>query len=426
MTTSSNRAAGPGPATVVGAGQGGLHLAIGLQKQGFDVTLLSDKTPAEMLAGPAGASHGLHRRSMLFEEEAGVDCYQHIVRHHTSGIEMRVSLDGKDVVSHFTSLYAEPMRAIDTRFKFALLTELFERRGGNVRYGNATIADLEELADQGPVFVATGKGELGAAFQTDESRSMWDTPQRHLMLLLIEGLRFDDPQKFSMIEFTASPGRGEMFYSPNLHMTNRAISTVLFEAIPGSDVDLMMDVKTPEDAIRVTKELIAKFCSWENDTFADVRIADPKAFLRGAVRPQVRRPVATLPSGKPVFGIGDVVIVNDPVAGQGGNCTAYAVWDLLNGIADLEGRPITAEWFQDRFDTFWEERGQYFTGLTNMLLAPTDAAGMVLGAAGTSPAVASRVVDAFREPWNFLPHVASVETAQALLAEAAQEEAVPA
>jgi hypothetical protein len=369
------------------------------------------------------SSHGLHRRSMNFEEEAGVDCYEQMVEHPTLGIELKVSPDGQNVPLQFKSLYAEPMRAVDNRYKIALLLETFERRGGKIVYESASVEDLEELAERGPVFVAAGKGELGGLWQLDEARTHWDKPQRTLLLLLVDDLQFDPPEKYSLIEFTLSPGRGEMFYSPNLHFTNKAIHTVLMEAIPGSEADLFAEVENGEDALRVTKQMVDLFCPWENDTFENVTLPDPLAWLKGSFRPLVRHPVAHLPSGKPLFGFGDMVILNDPVAGQGGNCTAYQVHELLGGIAALEGKPVTPEWFEAGFDRFWEERGQYFTGLTNLLLTPPDEVlGSVLEAAGTHQGVADRLVDAFREPWEFLPNLESAEKAQALIAEASGQD----
>jgi hypothetical protein len=416
----------PRTATIVGAGQGGMHLAFGLHRQGWDVTLLSDRTPEQMLASQAMASHGLHKRSMRFEEEAGIDCYEQMVPHPQTGISFKLSLDGKEPALAFSSFFAERMRAVDSRYKTALLLESFERHGGRVLYESATLDDLDAYAESGPVFLATGKAELGRLFDIDEDRTIVDKPQRRILLVLVEDLRFDGPDdlRYSSVNFNVVPGLGELFYAPNIHFTNRPVHITLAEAIPGSPADRIDEVGNGDDALRVFKELVDLLAPSHAEVFAHAKLTDPKAWLAGAVRPMIRRAVASLPSGAPVYGVGDVVILNDPIAGQGGNCTAYQVWDLLQGIAELEGQEIAPDWYQARFDAFWEARGQYFTALTHLLLEPPDEPlQLVFDAVGKHQGVADRLVDAFREPWNFIPHLRSVESAQALINEASEQPA---
>jgi flavin reductase (DIM6/NTAB) family NADH-FMN oxidoreductase RutF/2-polyprenyl-6-methoxyphenol hydroxylase-like FAD-dependent oxidoreductase len=413
-------------ATVVGAGQAGMHLAFGLHGMGWDVTLVSDRTAEQMLASQAMASHGLHSRSMRFEAEAGIDVYDQMVEHPQTGIGFKLSPDGKEVVLDFRSWFSERMRAVDSRYKTALLLESFERQGGRIRYEAATPDDLEAYAEEGLVFLATGKAELGRLFELDEERTTVDKPQRRILLVIVDGMDFDGPDdlRYSSVNFSVIPGLGELFYAPNIHYTNRPVHITLAEAIPGTDADRIDQIKDGDDALRIFKDLVDLMCPWHAKAFAPSQLTDPRAWLAGAVRPLVRRPVATLPSGKSIFGVGDVVVLNDPIAGQGGNCTAYQVWDVLNGIAELEDAPVTPDWYEERFGAFWEARGQYFTGLTNALLnPPNEALQLVFDAVGTDQAVADRLVDAFREPWNFIPHLESVEAAQAMIEEASERPA---
>lgn len=424
MTKPSNGK--PQSATIIGQGQGGMHLAFGLLQQGWDVTLVSDRTPEQMLASPAMASHGLHTRSMEFEAEAGIDVYKQMIEHPQKGIEFKISTDGRTPVVDIYSYFVKRMRAVDSRLKTALLLEEFERRGGTIRYERATVEDLETFAEKGPVFMATGKGELGKIFEEDEERSTVDKPQRTILLLMVEGMEFDGPEdtRYSSVNFSFMPGKGELFYAPNIHFQNKPVHITLAEAVPGSDVDRISEIENADDALRIFKELVDVMCSWHSDAFAPSTLADPKGWLAGAVRPQIRKPVATLPSGKSVYGIGDVVIVNDPIAGQGGNCTAYGVWHLLGKIKELDGAPVDPDFFADQFNSFYETRGRYFTEHTNRLLNPPDPAlAVVMDAAAEDQSVADRLVDAFREPWEFIPRLGSVEEAEALVEEARQQPA---
>ena len=413
-------------ATIVGAGQGGMHLAFGLRRMGWDVTLVSDRTAEQMLASQAMASHGLHSRSVRFEEEAGIDVYDGMVAHPQTGIGFKLSPNGRDVAVDFRSWFTERMRAVDSRYKTALLLERFERDGGRIRYESATLDDVEAYAEESLVFMATGKAELGRLFDLDEERTTVDKPQRRILLVMLDGMDFDGPDdvRYSSVNFSVVPGLGELFFAPNIHFTNRPVHITLAEAIPGSEVDRIDEIKNAGDALRIFKELVDVMCPWHAKAFAPSTLTDPRGWLAGAVRPLVRRPVATLPSGKTIFGAGDVVILNDPIAGQGGNCTAYQVWDLLHGITELEDRPVTPDWYEDRFGAFWESRGQYFTGLTNVLLnPPSEALQLVFDTVGAQQAVADRLVDAFREPWNFIPHLATVESARAMIEEASEQPA---
>ena len=55
---------------------------------------------------------------------------------------------------------------------------------------------------------------------------------------------------------------------------------------------------------------------------ARARVTDAQATLSGRLTPVVRRPVARLPSGRPVLGLADAVVLNDPITGQGSNTAA--------------------------------------------------------------------------------------------------------
>ena len=102
------------------------------------------------------------------------------------GVDFSITEDGRNVALRFEGSWERPATGIDTRMKYARLIEAFERRGGRVSYRTATLDDLEDLTEQGEtVFAATGKGGLGTAFPLDEQRTVYDRPQRDLMLLLL-------------------------------------------------------------------------------------------------------------------------------------------------------------------------------------------------------------------------------------------------
>jgi hypothetical protein len=81
----------------------------------------------------------------------------------------------------------------------------------------------------------------------------------------------------------------------------------------------------------------------------------------------VRHPVATLPSGSKVLGLGNVVSLNDPITGQGSNNAAKAAAIYLQSILNHGDRPFDAAWMQATFYPFWDY-AQWVVGWTNMLL----------------------------------------------------------
>src|SRR5262249_19672007 len=145
---------------------------------------------------------------------------------------------------------------------------------------------------------------------------------------------------------------------------------ILFEATPGRALDRFEDVHTPAEALARAKELLHKAAPWADGVLKDAQLVDPLAWGKGAVTPSIRKPVGRLPSGRPVMGVGDAVVLNDPIAGQGANAAAKMAHFLTARIIDWADRPFTAEWMQAQFDAFWEQDARYITAFSNLLLEP--------------------------------------------------------
>lgn len=413
-------------ATIVGAGQGGLHLAFGLLRDGWDVTVMTDKSPDGYRTGGLLASHTLQQRSVEMEAAAGIDVYAGLTDNRSAGVDFALSTDGREIAMSFLGDFeGRGGTAIDLRLKYALLLERFAARGGTVVNRAATVADLEELTERGEaVFVAAGKGELSSLFEVDPARTVYDVPQRRVAIAMFDGMGVTRPEQEDRIVFCFRPGLGEIFLGPNVHKDDRSVRTILLEAVPGGPMDRIDEIADAASAAAVMRAVVEEFAGWEAGAVAAIRPADERAVLRGAIRPCVRRPVGLLPSGRPVFGLGDVTIVNDPVAGQGGNCTAHGVHDLLGALRDGDGAALApdaagAEWYTAWFDRFWQAEGQYFVAFSNLLLEPPAAPALhILGAAAGSRAVADRFAATFADPEVLIRHTASIELAERFVAEA--------
>ncbi|MGH7292437.1 MAG: styrene monooxygenase/indole monooxygenase family protein, partial [Myxococcota bacterium] len=283
---------------IVGAGQGGLHLALGLLEQGRSVTLVSDKTPEGFLAMNPMSSHTLQGRSLDAERVAGANLSDELGLQPTRGFSFAVSPDGQSPALAFEARWEKDAAAIDTRLKCCELLRRVELAGGNVVTATASLKDVEQLADaHRVVFMATGKGELRSLFALDEDRTVYDRPQRELLLLLVDGMRPARPEQNELVNFMIRPGLGEIFFSPNYHMAWRQVSTLLMEAVPDGPMALWKGATTAGEVLEAAKRVVAEFTGWESQTMAGITLADPRAFVSGAVTPQVRKPTGRLPNG---------------------------------------------------------------------------------------------------------------------------------
>jgi hypothetical protein len=99
-----------------------------------------------------------------------------------------------------------------------------------------------------------------------------------------------------------------------------------------------------------------------------------------------------------VLGIGDVVVVNDPISGQGANNASHSAGIYLKSILERGDRPFDPEWMQQTFDTFWE-RARDSILWTEILLEPLPAHGLdFLVAAAQHPAAAYAFAQFFPFP----------------------------
>jgi len=163
------------------------------------------------------------------------------------------------------------------------------------------------------------------------------------------------------------------------------------------------DVRTPQDHLARSKKILDTFLPWEAERCRHVELTDAHGILAGSFAPTVRKPVMTLPSGRLVFGLGDAVVTNDPITGQGSNNATKACKVYLDAIVARGDQPFTGEWMRDTFERFWNY-AQYVVSWTNTLLTPPPPHILnLLGAAGQAPALASAIANGFNNPPDFFP-----------------------
>jgi 2-polyprenyl-6-methoxyphenol hydroxylase-like FAD-dependent oxidoreductase len=402
---------------IIGAGQAGLHLGFGLLHHGYEVTLFSDRQPEELLKGRAIATAFMFDRALSYERELGLNFWDRET-HWGAGIHLDFCPQPGAIALQLEGRLPQPGQAIDQRLKFARWMKEFEQRGGRLIFKAATLDDLEQLAaSHDLVVVAAGKGEIAGLFQRDDTRSVYSAPRRRIAMLTLAGLK---PWNIALnvpIKFTFFPGVGEIFWIPFHAVGGINCYSVLLEAQQGGPMDRFGAVTSGDEMVRIAREIITELAPWEAETVREVALTDPLAWAKGALTPTIRRPVGRLKSGRIVMGLGDTVVLNDPIAGQGSNNAAKSTHLAIERIVERGARPFDADWMEALFQEYWEKESKGITNFTNLLLEPiTEPAREILVAASHNPALADWFVGNFNEPQDFWPWIDDLDKARAFIA----------
>ena len=396
---------------VVGAGQSGLQLAIGLLSHGYEVTLMTNRTVDEVRTGRVMSTQMMFDSALRHERDLGLDLWEEQAP-RIEGIGVSVTApDGTRPIDWLGRLdrFAQ---SVDQRIKMAGWMETFAERGGQLVVHGAAVSDLDYFAGRYDlVLVAAGKGELVGMFGRDASRSAHTTPQRSLAVSYVHGLapRAGQPDR-PAVRCDLVPTVGELFIMPTL-TTSGAADILFWEGVPGGPLDVFDGVKDPGEHLRITLELLERFLPWEYDRARGVELTDAGGTLAGRYAPTVRHPVAELPSGGLALGVADVVVVNDPITGQGSNSAAKCAASYLDSILAHGDKPFDAEWMRATFERYWDY-ARHVTKWTNAMLAPPPEHVLgLIGAAGELQPVADRFANGFDDPadyenWFFDPELA--------------------
>jgi flavin-dependent dehydrogenase len=134
------------------------------------------------------------------------------------------------------------------------------------------------------------------------------------------------------------------------------------------------------------------------------------------VTPVVRDPVGELPSGKVVLGIGDALVVNDPLTAPGANSAAKAADSYLKSIREHGDAPYDRAFMEQTWDRFWNSTMRYVVEWNNLLLrGMPDHILRVLLTANEVPAIRDRFVNGFAEPAEYFEWLVAPDQAAAYL-----------
>jgi hypothetical protein len=394
--------------TIIGAGQSGLQLGLGLLQNGYQVRLISNRTAEDFAAGKVMSSQFMFNDALQSERNLGINDWEKQCP-NTDGLGVTIAGPDGGKAVEWVYLLDKPGQSVDQRVKYPGWMKKFQELGGELVIRDATIADLENYARSSDlVIVAGGKGDIVKLFERDSERSPFDKPMRALALTYVTGLA---PYRPTRVAFNIAPTVGEYFVFPALTITGPC-EIMVFEGIPGGPMDCWNDVKTPDQHLERSLDVLKKFYPWEAERSRNAKLTDANGILSGRFPPTVRKPIARLPSGTPVLGIADAVVLNDPITGQGSNNAAKAARVYLRRILENGTKPFDGAWMQQTFDEYWNY-AQFVTGWTNAMLQPPPPHVInLLVAMQSKPKIGKAFVNGFDDPRTFFPWLADPAEAE--------------
>lgn len=395
---------------VVGAGQAGLQLALSLAASGHGVTLASDRSGPEIAAGRILSTQCMFDDALSAERALGIDHWQETCP-QIDGVQYSLGTPDGVRALCFSGKLAATAQSVDQRLKMPRWLADLEHRGGEVLHVPLEVALLEELAvSHDLVVVASTKGPIArtlpSLFPRVDAESPFDRPQRSLAVAYVQGMTpLPSPGEFSI---SIVPGVGEYFAGPALSAAG-ACWTMCLEALPGGPMDTWHDLSPadPEPWLEALVGSLERWFPWEAERCAGVRLTDPLATLGGSILPVVRAGVGRLPSGVPVLGIGDAVVQNDPLVGQGANNASRSARVVAAAIDTTAASDLRSEaWLAATAAASWDAVAAA-TRFTNTMLSPPEHVGGLFEAGSRSPSVANALAQATNDPRTLAPLLAS-------------------
>jgi hypothetical protein len=394
---------------IVGSGITGLVAAHGLLHNGYDVTLYSDRTPEAWLnaSRPTGTAARFDL-ALSYERELELNFWDDVAP-KGEGVFLTFCPTLHNQLIRLVGRLRQPFQAVDVRLQSARWMTELAARGGGIVIDDVTPEKLDRIAGENDLtIVAAGRRELSALFPVNEQRKAYAGPQRQLAMVVVTGCppRFDRVP-FVPVRFDFLGTDGEIFFVPYFHKDAGACWNILVEAKSGSRMDRFDGVENGEQLVDRVKAIVGELFPWDREFVANMQLADPNGWLAGKVTPTIRRPAATLPSGRAVAALGDTAISYDPIAAQGANSGVKQARHLVNAIVSRGAEPFDAAWIERTFEEFFGQHARYAFAFSNLLLEPiTEPAKELLiaqyGSDGrrANTSAQQRIADAFFENFN--------------------------
>ncbi len=393
---------------IIGAGQSGLLLAFALKLNNYDVVLFNNKSADEIRDGFITSSQVVFDSALKVERLWGTNLWEKSCpQNYSISFSLRAP-DSLQKAIEWKGLTKKPFQSVDQRLKFSTLLNKFEDLGGKVVIKDIQLCDLQKIAEDFELTIlSTGKNEIKDIFQRDDHRSSFTAPARTLACMYVKGMipQDDNPG----VRANIIPGIGEYFTTPGLTLSGNC-EMMLFEAIPKGPFDVFSKHDSPEEILSSGLTLLKKHIPWEAEKCKNIELTDSKAVLVGSFTPVVKKPVASISPNNFILGMGDVVVLNDPIAGQGANNAIKCAEVYLKNILKQEKKAFDSRWMNETFEEYWTEYAEPATRWSNLLLSPPPPHIIdLLAFASHSPPTAEKLANAFDSPASLFPWIEDPE-----------------
>ncbi|NYE45684.1 hypothetical protein HDA32_000804 [Spinactinospora alkalitolerans] len=400
---------------IVGGGQAGLQLALGLLRHDYDVTLMTARTAEEVRNGRAVSIQAQFADALTFEREYGLAQWDEEAPklrrcRYSFGGYPDLGVPGFDWVGRIHS----PAQSLDERLKMPVWQEMFEEQGGKVVVHPVTSSDLDVLAGMYDLtVVAAGHSGLAEMFAPNTERTLPDVPANITPLAYVRGS--DDPEP-ELAEIHLDPEFGFLVTIPTLSVTGPC-QLIYLIGQEGGKLSTWPSRIRPQEHLDLMLDVLKEHLPEQHARFAGAELADPRSVAVDYSTPLVRHPVAHLPSGGKVMGLGDTVLVSQPAMCQDANNASKSAEIALRNILAQDGRPFDEDFMHRTFDEFWDY-AHYLAGtVAATLLAPPPYLLELYIAGNAHQAIADRFINGFNDPADFDKWVTSEEKGRAFLQE---------
>ena len=402
---------------IVGAGQAGLQLGIGLLGDGHDVTVVSNKTADDVRNGRLLSGQTMFATPLETERKLGIDLWQQECPQLEGKAFVLWHPGDPTPVFDWSARLDQPGQSVDQRVKYPVWMDLFEERGGRLEIAQVGIPELERAADSHDLVVVAAGRDTAGLFPKVPEESPFDKPQKTVAIVACNGIVPRTP--WDGVCITIVKGCGENIVLPTLGPSGPG-HLFVFQYFPGGPWDKWPEINSVEEHLAHSKQLLKDYLPQMYERCKDAEPMDANAYLRGGVTPVVREPVGELPSGRLVLGLGDALVVNDPLTAPGANSAAMAADAYLNAIRAHGDSPFDRAFMEKTFYDFWNTNLRFVTQWNNKLLGGMpEHVVRVLVAANEFPEIRDRWVNAFNDRSEFFNWLGTPEKAEAFLAQVA-------
>jgi len=127
---------------IIGVGQSGLDLALGLRQNKYEVTLVSNQTPEQILCGRVTSSQFMFHDSLQNERDLVINFWEKKCP-ITEGIAFTIPGPDKTKAQFWEAKLDHYGQSVDQRVKFAGWMKEFAKRGGNLVIQDAGARDID-------------------------------------------------------------------------------------------------------------------------------------------------------------------------------------------------------------------------------------------------------------------------------------------